>query len=164
MPLNLTYWTFKEAWPILNACDLWSLRQHYFKNQHDCIKGYYYMGFGKPLPVNTVRHCICKCKLRRWKMLKGTSWFCSNICYHSDDIFPREVLAYFSKTLPSHMLHVLQQRGFIVVAGIRLACSPSRLPFKMCGTDSQGRQPFPIMKRSYNFNYSKGTQGQGILC
>ena len=47
-------------------------------------------------------------------MLKGTYRFWSNICYHPDDSFFRDVPAYFSETMPRHILHVLQHCGFIV--------------------------------------------------
>ena len=40
-------------------------------------------------------------------MLKGTYMFWSNICCHVDDIFYRD------KTMPSHILRVLQQRSFV---------------------------------------------------
>ena len=47
-------------------------------------------------------------------MLKGTYRFWSNICCHPDNVFFREGLAYFSKTMPRHILDILWQRGFIV--------------------------------------------------
>ncbi|XP_076588395.1 uncharacterized protein LOC143321716 isoform X2 [Chaetodon auriga] len=53
--------------PTLNACDLRSLRQHCIKNRHGWIKdiaSWAREHFGKPLSVNTVRRCLCKCKLR----------------------------------------------------------------------------------------------------
>ena len=45
-------------------------------------------------------------------MLKGT-WRFWSICCHLDDVFYRAVPAYFNKTLPSLILHVLQQRCFV---------------------------------------------------
>ena len=47
-------------------------------------------------------------------MLKGTYRFWSNICYHPDDSFFRDVPAYFSETMPRHIVDMFQQRIFVV--------------------------------------------------
>lgn len=47
-------------------------------------------------------------------MLKATYRCWSNICCHPSVVFFRDVPASFSRTMQSHSLHVLQQRGFVV--------------------------------------------------
>ena len=47
-------------------------------------------------------------------MLKGTYRFWSNTCCHPSNVFFMDAPAYFSKTMPNHILHVWQQRGFEV--------------------------------------------------
>lgn len=47
-------------------------------------------------------------------MLKSKYRIWSNICHHPDDIIFRGIPAYFSKSMPSHNLHVLQPHGFVV--------------------------------------------------
>lgn len=46
-------------------------------------------------------------------MMKGMSRFWSNTCGHLGNVFFRDVPAYFSKTMQSHILYELQQRGFV---------------------------------------------------
>lgn len=68
-------------------------------------------------------------------MLKATNR--SNICCHPSSVFFRDVPAYFSKTMPSHILQVFQQRGFIVTEcrnWTGLPAVQTCLPLKMCGT------------------------------
>lgn len=65
-------------------------------------------------------------------MLKGTYRFCSNICCHPDAVFFRDILAYFSETMASLILHMLQQHGFIVRVRVLdwPACSPDLSPIE----------------------------------
>ncbi len=44
-------------------------------------------------------------------MLKSTSRFWSTICCLQEDIFSRDVHAYFNKTMQNHILHTLQSPG-----------------------------------------------------
>ena len=47
-------------------------------------------------------------------MLKGTYRFWSNICCHPSNVFFMDAPAFFSKTMPSHILYVQQQHGSVV--------------------------------------------------
>uniref|UniRef100_A0A3P9AFT2 Proteasome subunit beta n=1 Tax=Esox lucius TaxID=8010 RepID=A0A3P9AFT2_ESOLU len=66
-------------------------------------------------------------------ILNNINSFWSNICCHPDNTFFKEGLAYFSKTMPNHILHVLQQ--------VWTACLQSRPPsgyLKSCSHEGQG--------------------------
>ena len=82
-----------------------------------------------PLMLNdTVHHFkVVKLMYRCWSI----------ICCHPGDVFFRDVPAYFSKTMPNHIQHVLQQRGFVVKGCGYLTGLPAVqtcLPLRMCGT------------------------------
>ncbi len=52
-----------------------------------------------------------------WKalwILKGIWRFWSSICSPPEDVYFREGLMYFSRTMQNHILQLLQQHGFIV--------------------------------------------------
>ena len=69
-------------------------------------------------------------------MLNGTYRCWSIICYHPGDDFFRDVPAYFSKTMPNRIQHVLQQRGLVVKGCGYLTGLPAVqtcLPLRMCG-------------------------------
>lgn len=69
-------------------------------------------------------------------MIKGTSRFWSNTCGHLGNVFSRDVPAYFSKTMQSHILYELQQRGFVVQEcrhEIGLPAAQTCRPLKMHG-------------------------------
>ena len=46
--------------------------------------------------------------------LKGTYRFWSNICCHPEDVFFRDVPAYFSETMLRHIVDVFQKSVFVV--------------------------------------------------
>ena len=48
---------------------------------------------------------------------RAFSRFWSNICCRPDDVFFRKGLFYFSKTMPNHILRVLQQNGSVKRSG-----------------------------------------------
>lgn len=47
-------------------------------------------------------------------MLKGAYRFWRHICCHPINVFFMDVPAYFTKTISSHILHMLQQHGFVI--------------------------------------------------
>ncbi len=51
--------------------------------------------------------------LKKQEILKRFSWE-NNICSPPDDVYFREGLVYFSRTIQNHILQLLQQHGFIV--------------------------------------------------
>ena len=69
------------------------------KDHPDC----YQLKVQKPTPV-----MVWRCSARG---IMGNVHLC-NICCHPYNV--RDIPVYFSKTMPSHILHVLQQRGFVV--------------------------------------------------
>lgn len=95
---------------------------HKFKSQHLWWYG------GELVPMEWVTCTSVKAPL----MLKGTYRFWSNIRGHPSNIFFRDVPVYFSKTMPSHILHVLQQHGFVVRVRVLdwPACSPDLFPIE----------------------------------
>ena len=63
-------------------------------------------------------------------MLTGTCRFWSNKWCHPGNVFFRGIPAYFSKTIPRHILRVSEQWGFIVEVCVLdwPACSPDLSP------------------------------------
>ncbi len=53
--------------PLLDACGLRALRQHFITHRRDCVTDITKWAqeyFQKPLLVNTICHAICKCQLK----------------------------------------------------------------------------------------------------
>lgn len=65
-------------------------------------------------------------------MLKGICRFWSNTCCHPDDVFFRDVAAYFTNTMLGPSLHKLQQ-CITVWEYIGLPAIPTCPALKMCG-------------------------------
>ena len=65
-------------------------------------------------------------------ILKGTCRFWSNTCCYPDDVFFRDVAAYFTKTMQGLSLHKLQQ-CITVWVHTSLPAVPTCAPLKMCG-------------------------------
>ncbi len=124
---------------LLDPCGLQALRRHCITHRHDSvidITKWAQEYFQKPLMVNTIRRAICKCQLKlyhakrkpyvnmvqkrrhvlwakdhlQWTVSKWKSVLCSP----PDNVYFREGLVYFSRTMQNHILQLLQQRGFVV--------------------------------------------------
>ncbi len=54
-----------------------------------------------------------------------------HICSPPEDVYFREGLVYFSRTVQNHILAALKQHGFVVEeSGAELACSPDLSPIE----------------------------------